>query len=65
MRIISSQSFFLYAARLTVISTVDSGVEKSPAPMAQAPLWWEISRLRATIDFRHLYLHIDTQPRSR
>lgn len=35
MRIISSQSFFLYAARPTVISTVDSGAEKSPAPMLQ------------------------------
>ena len=37
MRIISSQSFFLYAARPTVISTVDSGAEKSPAPMAPVP----------------------------
>ena len=37
MRIISSQSFFLYAARTTVISTVDSGAEKSPAPMVPVP----------------------------
>lgn len=37
MRIISSQSFFLYAARPTVISTVDSGAEKSPVSMAPVP----------------------------
>ena len=37
MRIISSQSFFLYAARTTVISTVDSGAEKSPVSMAPVP----------------------------
>ena len=42
-----------------------SGVEKSPAPMAQAPLRWEISGLRATINFKYLYPHTDTQPRSR
>ena len=37
MRIISSQSFFLYAARPTVISTIDSGAEKSPVSMAPVP----------------------------
>ena len=37
MRIISSQSFFLYAARTIIISTVDSGAEKSPTPMAPVP----------------------------
>jgi|GEM_PF-3327246 len=37
MRIISSQSFFLYAARPTFISTVDSGAEKSPVSMAPVP----------------------------
>ena len=37
MRIISSQSFFLYAARPTVISTVDSGAEKAPVSMAPVP----------------------------
>lgn len=37
MRIISSQSFFLYAARPTVISTVDSGAEKSPVSMVPVP----------------------------
>ena len=42
-----------------------SGVEKSPAPMAQAPLWREISRLRASMEFKYLDLPADTQPRSR
>ena len=37
MRIISSQSFFLYAARPIIISTVDSGAEKSPVSMAPVP----------------------------
>ncbi len=42
-----------------------SGVEKSPAPMAQAPLRWEISGLRASMEFKYLDLPADTQPRSR
>lgn len=42
-----------------------SGVEKSPAPMPQAPLRWEISRLKASMEFKYLYLPADTQPRSR
>ena len=42
-----------------------SGVEKSPAPMAQAPLWREISRLRVSMEFKYLDLPADTQPRSR
>ena len=42
-----------------------SGVEKSPAPTAQAPLRWEISRLRASMEFKYLDLPADTQPRSR
>ncbi len=34
-------------------------------PHAAAPLRWEISGLRATINFKYLYPHTDTQPRSR
>ena len=48
--------------RPTVISTA---VEKSHAGMVEAALWQEISGLRASIDFIYLYLHTDTQPRSR
>ena len=42
-----------------------SGVEKSPAPTAQAPLRWEISGLRASMEFKYLDLPADTQHRSR
>ena len=42
-----------------------SEVEKSPAPTAQAPLRWEISGLRASMEFKYLDLPADTQPRSR
>ena len=48
--------------RLPVIST---GVEKSHSFMVQAALGREISRLRVSIESKHIYPHSGTQPRSR
>ena len=48
--------------RLTVIST---GVEKSHSSMVQAALGQEISRLRVSIESKHICPHSGTQTRSR
>ena len=48
--------------RLPVIST---GVEKSHPSMVQAALGQEISRLRVSIDSKHICPRSGTQPRSR
>lgn len=42
-----------------------SVVEKSPDSVGQAPMRWEISRLRVSMIYKYLYPHTDTQPRSR
>ena len=54
----------------TVISTgtEQSGVEWSgeiSGPNGTAPLRWEISRLKASMEFKYLDLPADTQPHSR
>ena len=48
--------------RLPVIST---GVEKSHSSMVQAALGQEISRLRVSIESKHICPHSGTQTRSR
>ncbi len=44
---------------------ISSGVEKSHSSMVQAALGREISRLRVSIESKHIYPHSGTQPRSR
>ena len=44
---------------------ISSGVEKSHSSMVQAALRQEISRLRVSIESKHICPHSGTQPRSR